>query len=155
MIQSVTLDDTAAIAVGAGILGTGGGGSTYLNRLRLENELRKQGGAVTIIKADDVPDDAVVCAVGGMGAPTVSNEKLQEGTEIKTAVRALEDHLRRKVYAIVIGEIGGGNALGSHDYRSAMWLACRRRRQHGTRLPRIANGYLHDLWIGACALCPG
>ena len=112
MIQSVTLDDTAAIAVGAGILGTGGGGSTYLNRLRLENELRKQGGAVTIIRADDVPDDAVVCAVGGMGAPTVSNEKLQEGTEIKTAVRALEDHLRREVYAIVIGEIGGGNALG-------------------------------------------
>ncbi len=112
MIESVTLDDTAAIAVGAGILGTGGGGSTYLNRLRLDNELRERGGAVSVIRADDVPDDALVCAVGGMGAPTVSNEKLQEGQEIKRAVRALEDYLRRKVYAIVIGEIGGGNALG-------------------------------------------
>ncbi|MCY4537553.1 MAG: DUF917 domain-containing protein [Chloroflexi bacterium] len=112
MIESVTLDDTIAIAVGAGILGTGGGGSTYLNRLRLNKELRSQGRAVSVIQADDVPDDALVCAVGGMGAPTVSNEKLQEGQEIKRAVLALEDHLRRKIYAIVIGEIGGGNALG-------------------------------------------
>ena len=112
MLQQVTLEDTTSIAIGAGILGTGGGGSTYLNRLRLEIELRKQGRAVPIVRADDVPDDALVCAVGGMGAPTVSNEKLQEGQEIKRAVHALEDHLRKKIYAIVIGEIGGGNALG-------------------------------------------
>ncbi len=112
MMRSATLDDTVAIAIGAGILGTGGGGSTYLNRLRLENELRTQGRAVSVIRADDVPDDAIVCAVGGMGAPTVSNEKLQEGSEIKRAVRVLEEHLRQKVFAIVIGEIGGGNALG-------------------------------------------
>ena len=112
MLSSVTLDDTQAIAIGAGVLGTGGGGSAYLNRLRLDNELKNRGGPVAIIQADDVPDDALVCAVGGMGAPTVSNEKLQEGQEIKRAVRALEDHLRQKIYAIVIGEIGGGNALG-------------------------------------------
>ena len=111
-MNQVTLDDTQAIAIGAGILGTGGGGSTYLNRLRLQNELRQQGRAVSIIQADAVPDDALVCAVGGMGAPTVSNEKLQAGHEIATAVRALEDHLRQKIHAIVIGEIGGGNALG-------------------------------------------
>ncbi len=112
MLRSVTLNDTQAIAIGAGILGTGGGGSTYLNRLRLDNEIRQQGCDVAIVQADDVPDDALVCAVGGMGAPTVSNEKLQAGDEIKTAVRALENHLRQKIHAIVIGEIGGGNALG-------------------------------------------
>ncbi len=111
-MHSVTLADTRAIAIGAGILGTGGGGSTYLNRLRLDNEIRQRGRNVAIVQADDVPDDALVCAVGGMGAPTVSNEKLQAGHEIATAVRALEDHLRRKIYAIVIGEIGGGNAIG-------------------------------------------
>ena len=79
---------------------------------RLGKRIVFQGRPVAVIRADDVPDEALVCAVGGMGAPTVSNEKLQEGTEIKTAVRALEEHLRREVYAIVIGEIGGGNALG-------------------------------------------
>ena len=112
LMKSVTLNDTHAIAIGAGILGTGGGGSTYLNRLRLERELRQNGGALPIISADDVPDDALVCAVGGMGAPTVSNEKLQEGREISRAVRAMEEHLRQPILAIVIGEIGGGNALG-------------------------------------------
>lgn len=111
-MNEVTRNDTNAIAIGAGILGTGGGGSTYLNRLRLDNEIRRQGRAVEVVQADDLPDDALVCAVGGMGAPTVSNEKLQAGNEIAVAVRALEDHLRRKISAIVIGEIGGGNALG-------------------------------------------
>lgn len=111
-MNQVTLADTLPIAIGAGILGTGGGGSTYLSRLRLERELRRRGGAVPVIQADAVPDDALVCAVGGMGAPTVSNEKIQEGQEIKRAVRALEDHLSKEIFAIVIGEIGGGNALG-------------------------------------------
>lgn len=111
-MKQVTLDDTHAIAIGAGVLGTGGGGSTYLNRLRLNRELLEQGRPVPVIQADDVPDDALVCAVGGMGAPTVSNEKLQEGREIMRAVRAIEEHLRQKIHAIVIGEIGGGNALG-------------------------------------------
>ena len=112
MMQLVTLNDTQPIAIGAGILGTGGGGSTYISRMRLEKELRQRGAAVPIIGADDAPDDALVCAVGGMGAPTVSNEKLPAGDEIKTAVRALEDHLKQKIHAIVIGEIGGGNAIG-------------------------------------------
>ncbi len=111
-MRQVTLADTHAIAIGAGILGTGGGGSTYLNRLRLDNELRGGGKSLPIIRADDVPDDALVCAVGGMGAPTVSNEKLQEGREIMRAVRAVEAHLRQPMHAIIIGEIGGGNALG-------------------------------------------
>ena len=112
MMRQVTLNDTEAIAIGAGILGTGGGGSTYLNRLRLDNELRRSGKSLPIIRADDVPDEALVCAVGGMGAPTVSNEKLQEGREIMRAVRAMEAHLRQPMHAIIIGEIGGGNALG-------------------------------------------
>ena len=111
-MNQVTLADTQAIAIGAGILGTGGGGSTYLNCLRLNNELRQAGHPVPVIRADDLPDEALVCAVGGMGAPTVSNEKLQEGRELYRALRALEAHLRQEIRAIVIGEIGGGNALG-------------------------------------------
>ena len=111
-MRQVALDDTLAIAIGAGILGTGGGGSAYIGRIRLEKELRERGGAVPIVRADDVPDEALVCAVGGMGAPTVSNEKLPAGDEIKTTVRALEDHLKQQIQAIVIGEIGGGNAIG-------------------------------------------
>ncbi len=111
-MKQVTLDDTMAIAIGAGVLGTGGGGNTYIGRIRLEKELRERQTAVQIISADDVPDDGLVCAVGMMGAPTVGIEKLPAGSEITIAIRALEDHIKGKIDAIVIGEIGGSNALG-------------------------------------------
>lgn len=112
MLTQVTLDDTLSIAIGAGILGTGGGGNTYLGRIRLERALHEFGKPVRIITADEVADDALVCAVGMMGAPTVGVEKLPTGQEIPNAVRALEGHLKQKMDAIIIGEIGGSNALG-------------------------------------------
>ena len=110
-MKQVTLDDTMAIAIGAGILGTGGGGNTYIGRISLEKELRERQTPVNIISADDVPDDALVCAASMMGAPTVSNEKLPSGNEMQIGIEALENHLKRKVSAIVIGEIGGSNAI--------------------------------------------
>lgn len=112
MLEQVTLADTHAIAIGAGILGTGGGGNTYIGRIRLEKELRESDKPVRIIRADDVADDALVCAVGMMGAPTVGVEKLPAGNEIQNGIRALEAHLKRSIDAIIIGEIGGSNALG-------------------------------------------
>src|SRR5574341_1479360 len=39
----VTVDDTLALALGAGVLGTGGGGNTYVGRVWLERELRLAG----------------------------------------------------------------------------------------------------------------
>ena len=112
MKREITLDDVLPIAIGAGILGTGGGGNTYLGRLRLERELRLRGRPCQIIAADEVPDDALVCGVGMMGAPTVSVEKIASGEEVANTVNALAQHLRKPVSAIIIGEIGGSNALG-------------------------------------------
>ena len=110
-MQEVTLADTHALAIGAGILGTGGGGNTYMGRVWLERELKERGGSIKIIQADDVPDDALTVAIGGMGAPTVGIEKPQKGDEYQKAVEALEVHTGQKMYALLIGEIGGSNAL--------------------------------------------
>ncbi len=111
MERHITLDDTEALAIGAGILGTGGGGNTYIGRIWLEQELRRSGQPCRVIAADDVPDDAYVCAIGTMGAPTVGNEKLYHGDEFIWAMRALEKHIHAPIEAVVIGEIGGANAL--------------------------------------------
>jgi DUF917 family protein len=111
MSYELTLADTDAVAIGAGILGTGGGGNTYIGRTWLQKELRERGGACRIIEANDVADDAYVCPIGTMGAPTVGIEKLQNGQEFVTAMRALEEHVRAPLAAIIIGEIGGANAL--------------------------------------------
>lgn len=111
MHYEITLADTDAVAIGAGILGTGGGGNTYIGRTWLRKELRARGTVCRIIAADDVADDAYVCAIGTMGAPTVGIEKLQNGQEFITAMRAIEAHIRAPLAAILIGEIGGSNAL--------------------------------------------
>jgi hypothetical protein len=116
MKRYITVDDVEAIAIGAGILGTGGGGNTYIGRVWLEHELRQRAArgetaAVSIIDADDLPDDCTTLAISKMGAPTVSNEKLAQGMEMYNCVRALEDYLKRPLAGLLIGEIGGSNSI--------------------------------------------
>lgn len=105
------VDDVEEIALGAGVLGTGGGGNTYLGALELARELRLRGTHVDIVDVDTLADDALVCGVSSMGAPTVGVEKLPNGGEAGQAVRSLESHLGRRMDAVAIGEIGGANAL--------------------------------------------
>jgi DUF917 family protein len=105
--------DTAAaeaIAVGAGILGTGGGGNPYLGKLHLQRLLREGAAPPTVVAPEEVPDDALIVTVGGMGAPTVGIERLARGDEWTVALRTLEKHLGRRADYLVPGEIGGANA---------------------------------------------
>ena len=106
------LDETKleALAIGAGILGTGGGGNPYYGKLHVRRLLRK-GYRVQIVAPDEVPDDALVVSVGGMGAPTIGIERIHRGDEPLVALRALEQHLGRPATHLVPGEIGGANAL--------------------------------------------
>lgn len=98
------------IAIGAGILGTGGGGNPYLGKTQLRRLLREGAAQPVVVAPDEVPDDALICTVGGMGAPTVGVERLARGDEWTVALRTLERHLGRSIDYIVPGEIGGANA---------------------------------------------
>ena len=106
------VDEAAAeqIAIGAGILGTGGGGNPYLGKTQLRRLLRQGAAPPAVVSPDEVPDDAVVASVGGMGAPTVGVERLARGDEWTVALRALEAHTGRRVGYLVPGEIGGANS---------------------------------------------
>jgi len=97
------------IEIGAGILGTGGGGNPYLGRLMAREQLRA-GRRITVVPPDAVPDDALVTSVGGMGAPVISIERPPRGDEYQHALRALEAHIGRAFTHIVPGEIGGSNS---------------------------------------------
>ncbi|MBK8030702.1 MAG: DUF917 domain-containing protein [Chloroflexi bacterium] len=110
MLQQVTLDDIQPIALGAGILGTGGGGSPYLGSLILREAI-KEYGAVKVIDPHALPDDGQIPLVGHIGAPTASIEKMEEGSEILRAVRLLERHTGKPMTAIGIAEIGGSNSM--------------------------------------------
>ena len=108
--REVTLEDLEAIEVGAAILGTGGGGNPYIGKLRCRQELKK-GRRIEVIGLDELPDDAMVVSLGGIGAPVVGVEKIEQGEECLRAMRALERELGRTIDALIASEIGGANAM--------------------------------------------
>lgn len=109
-MREITLDNLDDIARGAGILGTGGGGDPYIGKLLAREAIRAHG-PVTVVGIDEVPADALVVPVSGMGAPTVLLERVPNGREELTALRALERHLGRKATHLVPIEIGGVNSM--------------------------------------------
>lgn len=109
-MRELNESDIEALAIGAAILGTGGGGSPYIGKLRCLQELRR-GRCMQLIGLDELDDHAHVMSIGGIGAPAVSNEKLAEGGEGLRVLRALEAFCGYKIDALISAEIGGGNAL--------------------------------------------
>ena len=90
MPWKLTHEDIERIAVGAGILGTGGGGNPHRGMIRAQMQL-ELGNEITIVRLDELPDDALIVPMGGMGAPTIGQEKIGRGDEGKTAVEAIRD----------------------------------------------------------------
>jgi len=109
-LREVTDADLEAIEIGAAILGTGGGGNPYIGKLRCREELKK-GRRIPVIPLAELPDDALVVSLGGIGAPVVGVEKIEEGEECLRALRALEKELGVKVDALISAEIGGANSM--------------------------------------------
>lgn len=109
-MRILTESDIEALAIGAAILGTGGGGSPYIAKLRCLQELRR-GRRIALVGLEELDDDAQVLTIGGIGAPAVTIEKLPEGNEGTRVLRCLEEFTGRKVTALISAEIGGGNAI--------------------------------------------
>lgn len=107
LITPDILDD---LAVGAALLGTGGGGDPYIGKLMAKNALETFG-PVDLIDLADVPDAVEVAACGAMGAPTIIIEKLPSGDEIGLALDTYERRIGRKVGAIIPFEAGGINSM--------------------------------------------
>jgi DUF917 family protein len=97
------------LAVGAAILGTGGGGNPYVGKL-LAREAIREHGPITVVDVDEVPDDALVVPSAIMGAPTVLVEKTPAGDEAIRAFGALQEHLGRPITHTMSIEAGGLNS---------------------------------------------
>jgi DUF917 family protein len=106
----VTEEILDALEIGAGILGTGGGGNPYLGKVEARQHLRA-GKTIEVISLAELPDDAFATSVGGMGSPTVGIERISRGDECVRALRALERHLGRRFTHVIPGEIGGSNSM--------------------------------------------
>jgi uncharacterized protein len=106
----LSLDDIEALAVGAWILGTGGGGSPYLGLLNMRR-LYAEGYRVRLMPPEALADDDWVAVVSNMGAPLVGQERLTDSRTIARAVTLMEEHRGIAFRAIMALEIGGGNSI--------------------------------------------
>jgi len=102
--------DLLPLSIGAALLGTGGGGNPYVGMLRTR-ELMRKGANVRIVPLDALPDEAWIGEVGGIGAPVVGVEKIEEGGECFRAMRAVEEASGVKMSALISAEIGGANSM--------------------------------------------
>jgi DUF917 family protein len=105
-ISAEQLDD---IALGAAVLGTGGGGDPYIGKLMARGAMQRRG-PVTLLGVEELDDDDLVVPSAMMGAPTVMVEKIPRGEEIVNAFKALQSYLGRPVRATMSIEAGGLNS---------------------------------------------
>ena len=108
--RDLDIDDIEALAIGAWILGTGGGGDPYHKLLNMR-QLYRQGHAITLIDPMSLADDALVAVLSNMGAPLVGQERLADPAFAVKPLRSMERYLGRRFDAVMSLEIGGGNGV--------------------------------------------
>src|SRR3954464_12802952 len=103
-MRTLTLDDIESMAVGAWVLGTGGGGSPYLALLNMRS-LYARGKSVQLLEPDELDDDDWIAVVSNMGAPLVFQERLASSRLIARAVELMERHARIRFRGVMSVEI--------------------------------------------------
>lgn len=98
------------IAIGAALLGTGGGGDPYIGKLMALQAIEEYG-PIKLISIDEVPEGALIVPSAMMGAPTVMIEKVPSGEEAESAFEALKEYMGQEIYATMPIEAGGVNSL--------------------------------------------
>lgn len=108
--RQIAFEELAALATGAWILGTGGGGDPYLGYLNVVRHYRSAE-PVTLMDPEDLSDDDLVAVVSTQGAPLVGQERLKDPKVAARPVRMMEEYLGRGFRAVMSVEIGGSNAF--------------------------------------------
>ncbi|GAA3873629.1 DUF917 domain-containing protein [Leifsonia kafniensis] len=103
-------NDVEEIALGAAVLGTGGGGDPHVGAL-IAQRLIRLNAPVRMISLDELSDDDFVVPVGGIGAPSVNIERILAESELSHVIEAIERAVGRKVTAVMPIEVGGGNSM--------------------------------------------
>ena len=103
-------DNIEDIAIGAAVLGSGGGSDPYIGKLMAREAIRRYG-PVELLTLDELAGDDLVLPVAGMGAPTVLGEKLPAGDDIVRVYETLGRYIGRAPRATMSIEAGGMNSI--------------------------------------------
>lgn len=105
-VGNAALED---IALGATVLGTGGGGDPHVGKLVAKQAIEDHG-PVEMIHPDELDNSALIIPSAQMGAPTVAVEKPPGGHEPVNSFERVERELGRKADATMPMECGGINS---------------------------------------------
>lgn len=144
--RDLSLDDIESLAVGAWILGTGGGGSPYLGLLNMRR-LYTEGKRIQLMPPEALDDDDLVAVVSNQGAPLVGQERLTDSRNIARAVALMEEITGTRFRAIMALEIGGGNSIqplmaAAHMGRPVVDADCMGRAYPEAQMTSVAVGDL-------------
>lgn len=150
LLDSADIDD---IAAGAAVLGCGGGGDPYIGALMTRQSLAS-GTPVRLVDHADVPDDALVVVIAGIGAPPVLMEKIPNGSESELALRCLEQHLGRRADYLMPAEIGGLNSLAPLQLAAKIGLPVVDADGMGRAFPKLemTSFHIHGIPVTPLAL---
>lgn len=109
-MRKLGLKEVEDIALGASLLGAGGGGDPYYGKLMAFGAI-KECGEVDLIAPEEVPDDAIILPIAMMGAPTVLCEKGTGGQEYKAIYDMVSQYMGKPIYAVMPMEAGGVNSM--------------------------------------------
>ena len=98
------------IALGAAVLGTGGGGDPYVGMLMARQAIREHG-PVELYSLEELDDDDLIVPTAMMGAPTVMVEKMPNGNDIINAFQAVGKYIGKPIRATMSIEAGGMNSV--------------------------------------------
>ncbi|MGO1629467.1 MULTISPECIES: DUF917 domain-containing protein [unclassified Microbacterium] len=110
ILTRVRPEDVPALAAGAAIFGTGGGGAVHTAQQIVQRALVEHG-PVELVGVDDLTADDAVIMMSGVGAPTVGIEMLSSTAQAETLLAEAQRALGRRITTIMPAEIGGSNGV--------------------------------------------
>ena len=109
MSWQIKKEDIPLLAIGAKLIGCGGGGNPIVIQKLLMSSMNDQD-AITVNTISDLKDELVV-GMGIMGSTVFYNENIPSGWEGIEVLKRYESNVSRKIGAIIPVEIGGINGL--------------------------------------------
>lgn len=109
-MRKIGVSEIEDIALGAALLGSGGGGDPYVGKLVAIGAV-KECGPVTLLDPDEVPDDALIVPIAMMGAPTILAEKGIGGNEYQILYDTVSNFFGKPIFAFMPIEAGGVNSM--------------------------------------------
>lgn len=109
-MRTIGMTEIEDIALGASLLGAGGGGDPYIGKLMAMAAIESCG-EVTLLDPMELEDDDLVLPIAMMGAPTILCEKGINGNEYQTVYDMMSRYFGKEIKAFMPMEAGGVNSM--------------------------------------------